>query len=448
MKLSEREFQRAKAKYMAALSRNPMDFAARNDLGLLLWNAGKRKDAFNVFVECLQRHPQSATAHANLAFAFLRAGSLKESRMLYEAALRLDPKHPEAKRGLAAVFAQLGTATTDLQQLGGSENALSTIPYRGKGKPVSALLLVSLGIGNVHIEQLLDDRTFAITKLVVELWDATKPLPEANVVFNAIGDAESGADALEIAQRLVADRADVMNAPSRVLRTTREENARRLRDLGGVRTARTERIARSVLAGDGGIQEVASRGLDFPLLLRAPGHHTGHHFTRVEAPGDLAGAAQELPGDEVYAMEYIDFRSPDGKFRKFRVMFVGGQLYPLHLAISQDWKVHYFSAQMADFPEHRAEDEAFLGDMRGFLGEGPAAALDRISKALGLDYAGIDFALDPDGNVIVFESNATMVIVNPDDDERWDYRQLPVRRVAAAARAIFLARATSATQPS
>ncbi|MGH7683522.1 MAG: tetratricopeptide repeat protein, partial [Vulcanimicrobiaceae bacterium] len=84
MKLSERDFQRQKAKHLAALAKDPMDFAARNDLGLLLWNAGKRKEAFELFLDAVKRHPTNATAHANLAFMFLRGGALAEARTLYE----------------------------------------------------------------------------------------------------------------------------------------------------------------------------------------------------------------------------------------------------------------------------------------------------------------------------------------------------------------------------
>ena len=71
--------------------------------------------------------------------------------------------------------------------------------------------------------------------------------------------------------------------------------------------------------------------------------------------------------------------------------------------------------------------------MPGVLG--PDASWQRsesIANALGLDYAGIDFALSDDGRVVVFETNATMVIVQPDEDARWDYRKAPVQRVIDA----------------
>ena len=65
----------------------------------------------------------------------------------------------------------------------------------------------------------------------------------------------------------------------------------------------------------------------------------------------------------------------------------------------------------------------FLSDMPAALGNKAMAALERIRDALGLDYAGIDLGLSPDGELLLFEANATMVIVPPDPDERWAYRR-------------------------
>ncbi len=79
------------------------------------------------------------------------------------------------------------------------------MPYRGSGKPISLLVPVTLGAGNVAVDRLLDDSVFATTKLVVEL-HGDAPLPPHDIVFNAIGDADSAGTALDAAQRLlVAD---------------------------------------------------------------------------------------------------------------------------------------------------------------------------------------------------------------------------------------------------
>jgi len=138
------------------------------------------------------------------------------------------------------------------------------------------------------------------------------------------------------------------------------------------------------------------------MLLRAPGFHTGRHFVRVADAQELAGAARALPGRDLWAIEPLDARGADGKFRKYRVMWVAGRLYPLHLAVASHWKVHYFTAEMADTSAHRREDQAFLADMAAVVGARGMAALERIAAALGLDYGGIDFGLGPAGEILFF----------------------------------------------
>jgi hypothetical protein len=74
------------------------------------------------------------------------------------------------------------------------------------------------------------------------------------------------------------------------------------------------------------------------------------------------------------------------------------------------------------------------------LGPRALAGLEAIAQALGLDYAGVDFGLSPQGDVLLFEANATMVVNPPDPDPRWDYRRGPVDRILAAVRDLLLGR--------
>jgi hypothetical protein len=125
--------------------------------------------------------------------------------------------------------------------------------------------------------------------------------------------------------------------------------------------------------------------------------------------------------------------------RKYRVMAIGGTLYPLHVAVSREWKVHYFTADMASDAANRAEDERFLADPAGTIGADAWAALGRIRDALHLEYAGIDFGIDRAGRVVAFEANATMIVLPPGPDTIWDYRRAPVARIIDAVRALLLA---------
>jgi hypothetical protein len=121
-------------------------------------------------------------------------------------------------------------------------------------------------------------------------------------------------------------------------------------------------------------------------------------------------------------------------------MMIDGKLYPLHLAISKDWKVHYFRAEMADSPENRVVDGEFLDDMERAIGTPAAAALQRICATLALDYAGIDFAVNAKGKVLFFEANATMVMAPLSADPKWDYRRPAFDSVFAAVRRMIVDR--------
>jgi glutathione synthase/RimK-type ligase-like ATP-grasp enzyme len=96
---------------------------------------------------------------------------------------------------------------------------------------------------------------------------------------------------------------------------------------------------------------------------------------------------------------------------------------------------------MADQPDHRREEALFLGDMPAALGAKAMTALERIQDALGLDYAGIDFGIGPDGDLLLFEANATMVIASPDADERWAYRRAAINAVLEAVVAMMMRKA-------
>jgi glutathione synthase/RimK-type ligase-like ATP-grasp enzyme len=264
------------------------------------------------------------------------------------------------------------------------------------------------------------------------------PLAPHDVVFNAIGDADRCAASLERAKAvLAASGAPAINDPERVLETGRAANAQRFAGLPGVVMPRTERLPRSVLTAT----RLLEHGWTFPLLVRSPGHQGGRHFELVNEPDALAAASARLPGDELFAIAFADTRSADGFTRKYRVLFIDGRIYPVHLAVSSDWKVHYFSADMSDRADHREEERQFLAGAGDALGAPAMTALAEIGRTLALDYAGVDFGIDPAGNVVVFEANATMAVFPPPEGEQWAYRRPAYDAIVAAMRALIFERA-------
>ena len=440
-------FEAAKHDYLELLRRRPDDFGALNDFGSLVLKAGYREAARSLFGEAVRRHPDHPVGRVNLANLLFLLGEFDSAREHFEAALRSDPDHIHAHRGMGNLLAEFGDTdgARRHRDKGFRNHFLTALPYCGDGRPVRILLLVSAAGGNTPTASLLDDHTFQTIVLVTEYYDGKVALPAHDVVFNSIGDADICRDGLEAARRILARTSrPVINPPTSVLKTGRLSNVERLRGLPGVVVPRMARLPRRALAGADAATVIAGHGFAFPLLVRVPGFHTGRHFSRVEDPQGLAAAVAALPSDDVWLIEQLDARDRQGRFRKLRAMIVDRQLYPLHLAISRNWKVHYFTADMADSAENRRHDGAFLDDMAQYIGPRGTAALERINAVVDLDYGGIDFAVDPCGNILFFEANATMVMAPLAADAKWDYRRPAFEQVFSAVRAMLMERARRA----
>jgi Tetratricopeptide repeat len=444
------QFEEAKRDYLELLKRTPTHFGALNDFGTLVLAAGYKDAARSLYCEAVRHHPDNPNGHVNLANLLFLSGEPDQARVHFEAALRIDPDHIHAHRGMGNLLAELGDADGARRHRDKAfkNHFLTTLPYRGDSPPISVLLLISAAGGNIPTSTLLDDRTFQITVLVAEYADPNVPLPHHDLLLNGIGDADLCREGLEAACRLVrrTDR-PVINDPQMVLRTGRASNVARLRGLPNLFVPRMVMVQRRLLQGAQAEAAIAERGFSFPFLLRAPGFHTGRHFVRVENLQEMAAALAQFPGDDVWLIDRLDARDRAGFFRKLRVMIIDRKIYPLHLAISRNWKIHYFKADMAESPENRLVDEAFLNDMPRFIGPRGMTALERINAALDLDYGGIDFAVNADGDVLLFEANATMVMVPLSNDKKWDYRRPAFDAVFAAVRAMLMQRATGRGSP-
>jgi hypothetical protein len=433
----------AKDAWLDVLAREPSHRLALNNLGTLLHETGYRAAARTAYAEAVALHPDDPMSHVNLANALRQNGNPFEAREHYETALRLQPDYAEAHMGLGGVLSAAGDpqGAASHWQIGFGQRPLVALPYRGEGAPVPVLLLTACAGGNIPVRHLLDDRVYETFVVFVEYYDLARPLPPHRLIFNVIGDADLAKRALAAAESLLAlTTAPVINAPAAVAVTGRTENADRLAGTPGVITAATITLQRTLLASSDAVTTLTRRGFEFPLLIRTPGFHSGLHFRRIKAAEELPAALAELPGDDLTVLSYLDARGPDGKARKYRVMAINGRLYPLHAAISGHWKVHYFTADMASIPEHRAEDAAFLEDMEAVLGPRAMVGLAEIQSRLGLDYSGIDFGLNQNGEVLLFEANATMVVNPPEPDEKWAYRRPAVERIYAAVRAMLAER--------
>ena len=114
---------------------------------------------------------------------------------------------------------------------------------------------------------------------------------------------------------------------------------------------------------------------------------------------------------QLYLTEFIDARSSDGLYRKYRARVVGDDIVPNHLFVNTVWKVHGMASRdfMLKNPAHRLEEEEYLS--------GPIRHLDilrEIHRRIGVDFYGIDYSVLPSGSLVFFEANAAMRSIWPE----------------------------------
>ncbi len=425
----------ALASYQTLVRFDPVHRGAWNNIGTLLSAAGKNTEAHEAFSQAVASSPGDPMCEVGYANSLRKRGELEKACQHFQIALKTDPDYWQAHLGMSSVLRDLHrTEDADAHRRSAFRGrCIVPLTYRGTKPPITVLELTAIGPGNTRFGNFLSDSIYKRYLVAAEFYEPGMPLPPHQMVVNSIGDADAAAAALLGAKSLTRHTpAPIMNQPAAVLATGRCQIARRLSALPEVITAKTVTMTRESLVAPDARKTLLQHGFAFPLLLRSPGFHQGKHFLRIESMDELPEAIDTLPGSELTVIQYLDARGGDGKSRKYRVMMIDGKLYPLHAAISHQWKIHYFSAEMAESAEHRAEDREFLESMEGVIGARAVNALHAIQKALGLDYGGIDFGLNENGDVLLFEANATMAVIPPAEDARWDYRRLAVARVCEA----------------
>jgi Tfp pilus assembly protein PilF len=136
----------AKQAYIEVLRQDPRNFNALNELATLAWSGGYRSAARTAYSQAVAHHPDNVVARVNLGNLLREEQDVAGARAQYEAALALDH---EAHQGMAWVLGELGLDLADEHRRRGfTGRAKVTQPYRGTGRAVPIVLLVSARGGN------------------------------------------------------------------------------------------------------------------------------------------------------------------------------------------------------------------------------------------------------------------------------------------------------------
>ncbi len=320
-------------------------------------------------------------------------------------------------------------------------SALDRCPlYRvARGGPHGLRMLALLAPGDLMTNTPLDFiTTHTDIRLDLLYLLPGRPLPQAipdhDLMFFAAseGDAEAQARWLRLFRNWPRP---ALNAPSHLPGMARDVLPRRLAGIASVRSppavmASRERLV-GLLDGGQGIGDLLP-GCGYPVLIRPLHSHAGAGLARIDGPQALSDYLLFSGGPGFMVTAFVDYRSPDGMFRKYRIAFIARRAFLCHMAVSSHWMVHYLNAGMAESAGKRAQEaSAMAGFDRGFALR-HADALARVADVLGFDYCSIDCAETADGRLLVFEADSAAIVHMLDPPELYPYKPAQMRRVFAA----------------
>ena len=428
--------------YLQALKLMPTHWASRTKLVEALLAARQFPAARALLQEMLGERPQLAQLQYQLGKVCFELNETELAIRHFEQAIALNQNDADSRYWIGAIKQKMGDINAARAAYAAAAQIRPLIRRQAIKSPPDFRLLALYAPfnGNTPIQYLFKDATYDIDTLA--LFGPGEPdsssLGEIHVVVNLISDADQAGAMLPAAARLAGKLGKpVVNAPGKILLTTRDAVADLLPGIPG---CRVPRILRLDAGSDVSVAALAALlPFMFPVLARPAGTHGGDDFEKIESLDELARFLARRPEADHYVIEYVDYASSDGHFRKYRFIFVGEEILPYHLAIGNGWKVHHVSTDMASQPWMQQEEAAFLANPATVFNATHYQALRVVRERFGLDYFGIDCGLDRDGNLIVFEVNASMLV--HDDNAEFPYKDRFVRVIKAAFDAMLRNRA-------
>lgn len=315
------------------------------------------------------------------------------------------------------------------------------LPAAGGKTGLTLLALMAPGdlTANTPLEALVENSDIAVEMLYLLPGQALPDaVPDHDVALVAMSESDANREILKELESVAPFwPRPLLNRPERIAQLSRDGAARRLRGVPGVLMPMTVRVGRDLLARAGReelyVPDILEDGA-FPLIVRPVDSHAGHDLAKVDDAPALAAYLAGTTADAFYVAPFIDYRSADGLFRKFRIVLMQGKPFAGHMAISSHWMIHYLNAGMADSPEKRAEEARFMANFDTDFAPRHQAALAEIQERLGLDYLGIDCGETADGKLLIFEVDHAMIVHGMDPVDVYPYKQPQMAKVFGAFR--------------
>lgn len=225
-----------------------------------------------------------------------------------------------------------------------------------------------------------------------------------DIVYNSISDPDRCTHTLNRVEQAAKNNPyPFINPPNYVLNTRKERLYDITKDIDNIMVPQCLRITPSSL------EEVRStikeHNMQPPLLFQeaAPAHGATNRFL-LESIDELHRLERfAFDGRAYYMRAFVDYRSEDGFYRKYRFFVIGNKILPGHLILSKEWEIkddlQAHKTLGAELSQIKTEERAFLKAFQ----KRRIPALLALQERLGLDYFAVNCSFKNDGTLLLFD---------------------------------------------
>jgi hypothetical protein len=324
--------------------------------------------------------------------------------------------------------------------LGIQDRAVATSPMfrvRRENQGAAGLRLLALvALGDLMVNTPID---FITNYLDVQLdllfvmpgQELPPTIPDHDVAFFAASEADA-ATVARLHRLFALWPRPALNDPAFLPALSRETLSRLLADVPGICSPPTTMVRRAQLddlVRDAGRIGDLLPGCSYPILVRPQGSHAGAGLKKIESTAGLAEYLIFSFESSYFVTAFVDYRSADGLYRKYRVAFIDRQPHLCHMASSQNWMVHYLNAGMTESADKRADESQAMACFDTTFAARHREAFAALHERLPFDYYSIDCSELTDGRLLMFEADTAAIIHLMDAEDMFPYKHSHMRRV-------------------
>ena len=295
-------------------------------------------------------------------------------------------------------------------------------------------LLAFMGPGdsadNAPLEYLIENSDIRLDLLYVSTEkDLPDSLPDHDIAIVALSESNKNLPLLTKLKEILASwPRPCLIFPNQILNCARHKASVILQNVEDLVVPQTKRLKRE------NIEES-----NFPVVIRPVDSHRGEGLEKLDDNRALIKYIQSLPDfEEFYISEFIDYRSADGFYRKYRIALIDRKPYICHLAISDNWIVHYASSGMESSAVKRNEEKNVMENFFNSFALRHHESLKAIADLLDLDFVVIDCSETKDGRLLFFEADTGGWIHATDNNELFSYKPAIMQKAFDAFRSMLI----------